>query len=730
MSDDKQDALSHSSSDLQVGPLAPDSSGEASSLALPDVHFHEIPPTPNYRTTLERAQATSRVKTHLPKLFNPFFRSQGTVNSLIIDALNQVGGFVKTLAEEIQTRDKLLETMVAHFNRQSQSSDSRLVQVDQQVGQMQDAVTLLREHTQSSDSRLSELGDQAHSRIAGLVSALRANDTRLDRVEDEAREAAPAVREQLESLRLELEETRARNHQAVESALELADRRVADSDRRHSQLTEEIQQRFGALEQALDTLATKQEMANVTQSLDEGLARLQDWTGQFGDYRTESDLIRVRYQEASDEQIRRIERIESRDQAKSIEQAHRADKVENDLVQMQGTISRLADDLARSGQSLEQLKSDLNQRLGETRTDLENLASRTTSDLEAVKQGYAPYFSKLAEIVASSKSMEAELNRVRSEAAALATRTAGLESDLTVRAEQQDQQVLDQQRTVEKVSEEITWARQEIALRRAEESTFIQETEKILRKKIAPRDDGGTAADRVREKLQAKNRRVIDSFYTAFEDRFRGSREEVKDKTRLYLGHIRRTIDDLGLAPSEFRLVDIGCGRGEWLELLRDEGIEAQGVDTNRAMIKTCKSFHLSVTEGDGLAFLKKQRPRSFTGISAFHVIEHLPLEAILDFFNLAQRGLKPGGILILETPNPENFRVGAYTFNFDATHCKPVPPELMRFYGEQSGLEPIETIKLNPYAEIPGTDKSPDSFLARLFDGALDYGTIFRKRS
>lgn len=705
MSDDKQDALSHSSPDLQVGPLAPDSSGEASSLALPDVHFHEIPPTPNYRTTLERAQATSRVKTHLPKLFNPFFRSQGTVNSLIIDALNQVGGFVKTLAEEIQTRDKLLETMVAHFNRQSQNSDSRLGQVDQQVGEMQDAVTLLREHTQSSDSRLSELGDQAHSRIAGLVSALRANDSRLDRVEDEAREAAPAVREQLESLRLELEETRTRSHQKAESA----DRRIADSDRRHSLLTDEIQQRFSALEQALDTLATKQEMANVSQSLDGGLARLQEWTGQFGDYRTENDLIRVGYQEALDEQIRRIEQIESREQAKSFEQAHRADKLENDLVQMQSTISRLADDLARSGQSLEQLKSDLNQRLGETRTDLENLASRTTSDLEAVKQGYAPFCSKLEELVASSDSMAAEL---------------------TVRAEQQDRQALDQQRTVERVSEEITWARQEIALRRAEESTFIQETEKILRKKITPRDDDGAAADRVRERLQAKNRRMIDSFYTAFEDRFRGSREEVKDKTRVYLGHIRRTIDDLGLAPSEFRLVDIGCGRGEWLELLRDEGIEAQGVDTNRAMIKTCKSFHLSVTEGDGLAFLKKQRPRSFTGISAFHVIEHLPLEAILDFFNLAQRGLKPGGILILETPNPENFRVGAYTFNFDATHCKPVPPELMRFYGEQSGLEPIETIKLNPYAEIPGTEKSPDSFLARLFDGALDYGTVFRKRS
>ena len=127
--------------------------------------------------------------------------------------------------------------------------------------------------------------------------------------------------------------------------------------------------------------------------------------------------------------------------------------------------------------------------------------------------------------------------------------------------------------------------------------------------------------------------------------------------------------------------LDIGCGRGEWLELLKDNGISAQGVDLDEGMLKLCRINNLDVFKDDGIEFLKKQLDESLIIVSAFHVVEHIPFATLQFFISEALRVLKPGGVLIMETPNPENIKVATENFYLDPTHIKPIPSKLLSFF-------------------------------------------------
>ena len=119
----------------------------------------------------------------------------------------------------------------------------------------------------------------------------------------------------------------------------------------------------------------------------------------------------------------------------------------------------------------------------------------------------------------------------------------------------------------------------------------------------------------------------------------------------------------------KFHVLDIGCGRGEWLELLKKERIQARGVDRNRVFVEQCRRIDLEVEEQDALAYLGSVPDRSLSVITSFHLVEHLGFEELIRLLDEMIRALKPGGLLILETPDPENFMVGSYSFYADPTH-------------------------------------------------------------
>lgn len=215
---------------------------------------------------------------------------------------------------------------------------------------------------------------------------------------------------------------------------------------------------------------------------------------------------------------------------------------------------------------------------------------------------------------------------------------------------------------------------------------------------------------------------LLDALYLSFEDRYRGSREDVKTRQKVYLPYVDACVSRLGRG-----VLDIGCGRGEWLELLGEAGIHATGLDLNRVAIEECRSRGLDVQYADGIEILRQTAGSTLTVITAFHVIEHLAFEDLIRLLDEALRTLRPGGLLIVETPNPGNLLVAAERFYLDPTHRNPLPSELVSYLVKARGFARAEVAALHP-VESPVDARSDDPLLSLLHDkffGAQDYGVI-----
>ena len=218
-----------------------------------------------------------------------------------------------------------------------------------------------------------------------------------------------------------------------------------------------------------------------------------------------------------------------------------------------------------------------------------------------------------------------------------------------------------------------------------------------------------------------------DSLYLAFEDAFRGTRDEIKNRQRVYLPVLSGC--DAGVAGRP--VLDLGCGRGEWLELLRENGLEARGVDRNEQMAAESRKLGLDVVLADARQYLDGLPDNCLGAVTAFHVVEHLPFESVLELIDNALRVLKSGGLLILETPNPQNVLVGSTTFYYDPTHLRPLPSGMLRFFVEARGFCDVVIQELHPYPAAIHFPEDASGIGARLNDllyGPQDFGIIGRK--
>jgi 2-polyprenyl-3-methyl-5-hydroxy-6-metoxy-1,4-benzoquinol methylase len=178
--------------------------------------------------------------------------------------------------------------------------------------------------------------------------------------------------------------------------------------------------------------------------------------------------------------------------------------------------------------------------------------------------------------------------------------------------------------------------------------------------------------------------------YPAFQDRFRGSEAEITRRLRAYLPDVDGLVRSGGV-------VDVGPGRGEWLALLNERSVPAYGVDSNEALARSCRARGLEVLVGNGIEHLHGLTPGSVDMVTAFHVIEHLQIEELLALIEGARLALRPGGCLLLETPNPTNLMMGACDFYCDPTHLSPLPPALTEFLVEAHGFVDIQVRHLHP---------------------------------
>jgi SAM-dependent methyltransferase len=176
--------------------------------------------------------------------------------------------------------------------------------------------------------------------------------------------------------------------------------------------------------------------------------------------------------------------------------------------------------------------------------------------------------------------------------------------------------------------------------------------------------------------------------WATFADTFRGDRAEILD----------RVVEYLPLLQDSCPVLDLGCGRGELLEVLRDHGIESRGVDSDAAMVQACRRLGLAVEQAEALAELRAVPPQSLGAVTAVHLAEHLGSAGWMVLVDLAARALRPGGLLLIECPNPESLRVGANLFWVDPTHRVPVHPDAMGFVARAVGLRVVEIRRLRPF--------------------------------
>ncbi|MCK5933090.1 MAG: class I SAM-dependent methyltransferase [Fulvimarina manganoxydans] len=218
---------------------------------------------------------------------------------------------------------------------------------------------------------------------------------------------------------------------------------------------------------------------------------------------------------------------------------------------------------------------------------------------------------------------------------------------------------------------------------------------------------------------------LLDDFYVAFENRYRGTTEDIASRQAIYLSELDAlNADPLTSGP----VLDLGCGRGEWLKLLRDREIDGLGLDTNAGQLAEARDHGLAVREGDALAFMRAEPEARYMAVTAFHIVEHLPFETLAEWMLEIRRILKPGGKLIVETPNPETLTVGASTFHMDPTHQKPVPSGLLDVLAETVGFDQRIVRPLHPHPRLKEAMETMPGDFAYLLFGYQDYGFFARR--
>ncbi|HLB19428.1 MAG TPA: class I SAM-dependent methyltransferase, partial [Gaiellaceae bacterium] len=177
--------------------------------------------------------------------------------------------------------------------------------------------------------------------------------------------------------------------------------------------------------------------------------------------------------------------------------------------------------------------------------------------------------------------------------------------------------------------------------------------------------------------------------YFAFESRMRGSVESIRERQRRY-------VDDL---REDGPVLDIGCGRGELLGLLREAGVEARGIDADADMVAYARGDGLDVAQADLLEYLEGLGAGSLGAIFMGQVVEHLPASTLVRALALAAAKLRPGGVLIAETINPLS-PIALRNYFADLTHAQPLVPETLELLARQSGFAQTEIRFLNEPAE------------------------------
>lgn len=268
----------------------------------------------------------------------------------------------------------------------------------------------------------------------------------------------------------------------------------------------------------------------------------------------------------------------------------------------------------------------------------------------------------------------------------------------------------------------------------ADQARALGRLERKIREleRTGPTERGAGGADASSPAARsAQVARSVD--YVQFENTFRGSEEDVARRQSRYVELFRS-------APG--RVVDLGCGRGEFLRLLREGGLDAYGVDMDPDMVSLCQSRGLNAVEGDVLDHLRQVPGGTLGGVFSAQMVEHLDPAGLIELFELAAEALAPRGVLAVETLNPASLLTFASALYVDPGHVRPLHPDTLRFLADRSGfvdvrieflnrpadeqrLRPLDVPKSRELAAVVEAVNENIRRLDALVYGPLDYAVI-----
>ncbi|WP_413683481.1 class I SAM-dependent methyltransferase [Prochlorococcus sp. MIT 1011] len=211
-------------------------------------------------------------------------------------------------------------------------------------------------------------------------------------------------------------------------------------------------------------------------------------------------------------------------------------------------------------------------------------------------------------------------------------------------------------------------------------------------------------------------------FYLEFENNFRGSREQIMQVHSNYDGLLDYILN-IDKNPS---LLDIGSGRGEWIQKCNEIGFNSIGIELDPKMVNHSRKLNLNIKQGDALFLLDKFSENSFSIVSAFHVIEHMNHSNIKELIKKSRRILKSDGLLILETPSIDNLLVATKSFHIDPTHINPIHPDLLAFMIKRSGFTKLKYYFING-GPLQNSDHDK---LTRVFNGVAQDLVLIASKS
>ena len=672
------------------------------------------------RGALDRATAKNEKARGWPRFLRGLRRNQAAINESLVRAVRSIVEAAERLREKINFLDRRLSDQ----DILRKAEREQLAQFEQQLEQFR------------------------AEQVRGF------EELKAHQIEN-ARESQAQLRRQFEVYRATAAEHR-RHHEALEKRVEEQSSQIKTEEQGRGELRNQITELRRRLdEERLYVAKLEEQFTGQTRFLEEHRRQLLDLGYKVIGYQSE---IGARFERlaatqlAERKQLLELDSFVRAQEKQTIEEARQFADLSRRLAEQQEMADarwqKANEKNAGYAEILEAQRGEANELRERLRQTEEFVAAQQNQTADEERQ-----FSEIQGSVQAQRTQNAELQTlVNEQAARLNEFTARLEeyqndigaryhltseefgqakqqlADLRAFVQSQQHQTVEEERQFRVQQEQLTDLRGRLEQWRAEISADSSRLAEVaaLRSRVAAAQASFSI---IREHLEkAGSQQTIqalaptlneelkkheaDSFYLAFENKFRGSFEEIKKRLRFYIPTIHAIRDTTGSATA----VDLGCGRGEWLELLKEHGYQALGVDLNTCMIDECQSRGLKVQRGDALSYLRGLPAGTHSLVTGFHIVEHLPFDSLIDLFREAFRVLVPGGALILETPNPECRHVSDYSFYLDPTHRNPLPPELLVFCGNEVGFASVQVERLQPYIE------------EGVLQGYLDYAGIFTK--